>query len=194
MACPRLTAAPRSSDVHTYNQQSLVVDEYRHVFAPAALVPARGARGRRKVQPAPGPRPPSPRETFGAADGSAFEPGSDQVIPQLGDLRWRIATELPRGQARVALGLLCLPVDPVAYSDIAAAFGISLGTVHTHLRRIYRRRPDRSGNHATLTRARSTRRTLTYPLEGGAAPWRAPASPPHPDLRTCTPITSSRSW
>ena len=51
MACPRLTAAPRSSDVHTYNQQSLVVDEYRHVFAPAALVPARGARGRRKMQP-----------------------------------------------------------------------------------------------------------------------------------------------
>jgi hypothetical protein len=45
-------------------------------------------------------------------------------------VRWRSRTELPRGQARVALGLLCLPEDPVAYSDIAAAFGISLGTVY----------------------------------------------------------------
>jgi len=53
--------------------------------------------------------------------------------------------ELPRGQARTALGLLCLPEEPVAYTDTAAAFGISLGTVHTHLRRIYRRRPDLYG-------------------------------------------------
>jgi hypothetical protein len=53
--------------------------------------------------------------------------------------------ELPRGQARTALGLLCLPEEPVAYTDTAAAFGISLGTVHTHLRRIHRRRPDLNG-------------------------------------------------
>jgi hypothetical protein len=60
-------------------------------------------------------------------------------------VRWRIRTELPRGQARVALGLLCLPEDPVAYTDVSAAFGISLGTVHTHMRRIRQRRPDLYG-------------------------------------------------
>jgi hypothetical protein len=57
-------------------------------------------------------------------------------------VRWRIRTELPWGQARVAIGLLCSPEDPVAYSEIASAFGINIGTVHTHMRRIRRRRPD----------------------------------------------------
>jgi hypothetical protein len=57
-------------------------------------------------------------------------------------LRTRIRAELPRGQARVALGLLCLPDDPISYPIIAEAFGIHLGTVHTHLRRIHRRHPD----------------------------------------------------
>jgi hypothetical protein len=39
------------------------------------------------------------------------------VTPELAEVRWRIQTELPRGQARVALSLLCLPEDPVA-SDL----------------------------------------------------------------------------
>jgi hypothetical protein len=60
----------------------------------------------------------------------------------LAAVRWRIRTELPPGQRRIALGLLCLPNDPIAYPDIAAAFGIGLGTVHTHMRRIRQRRPD----------------------------------------------------
>ena len=64
---------------------------------------------------------------------------------ELAELRWRIGTELPGGQARVALGLLCLPEDPVAYTDVSAAFGISLGTVHTHMRRIFQGRPDLYG-------------------------------------------------
>jgi hypothetical protein len=51
-------------------------------------------------------------------------------------LRLRVRTELPRGQARVILGLLCLPEDPISYDEIAEAFQIHLGTVHTHMRRV----------------------------------------------------------
>ena len=51
-------------------------------------------------------------------------------------VRSRIRAELPWGQARVALALLCLPDDPVSYGDVATGLGIHLGTVHAHLRRI----------------------------------------------------------
>lgn len=56
-------------------------------------------------------------------------------------LTWRLRHELPRGQARVAVALLCLPEDPVSYRDVSAGLDIHLGTVHTHLRRIRRRHP-----------------------------------------------------
>ena len=59
----------------------------------------------------------------------------------LGTLRWWIRAELPPGQMRVALGLVCLPEDAVAYTDIAEGLGINLGTVHTHMRRIRIRHP-----------------------------------------------------
>jgi DNA-binding transcriptional ArsR family regulator len=63
------------------------------------------------------------------------------VTSELASLRWRIRCELPRGQARVALGLLAVPEDPATYSEVASALGISLGTVHQHMKRIRRRRP-----------------------------------------------------
>ena len=67
------------------------------------------------------------------------------MTQELANIRWRVQTELPRGQPRVALGPLCQPEDPVAYTDTATAFGISLGTVHTHMRRIFQGRPDLYG-------------------------------------------------
>ncbi len=56
-------------------------------------------------------------------------------------LPWRLRHELPRGQARVAIALICLPEDPVSYRDVADGLGIHLGTVHTHLRRIRQLHP-----------------------------------------------------
>lgn len=56
-------------------------------------------------------------------------------------LTGRLRHELPRGQARVALALMCLPEDPVSYRDVAVGLGIHLGTVYTHLRRIRQRHP-----------------------------------------------------
>lgn len=60
-------------------------------------------------------------------------------------LRLRVRAELPRGQARVVLGLLCLPEDPISYGDIAEALQIHVGTVHTHMRRVRVRHPDLYG-------------------------------------------------
>jgi hypothetical protein len=68
---------------------------------------------------------------------SWFAPPSAESLESwaLSDLRWTIRTELPRGQARVALGLLCLPEDPVSYRDVAEGLGVHVGTVHTNMRR-----------------------------------------------------------
>lgn len=60
-------------------------------------------------------------------------------------LRHHIRSELPSGQARVALGLICLPEDPVAYTDVAAGLRIGIGTVHTHMRRIRLGHPELYG-------------------------------------------------
>jgi transposase len=57
-------------------------------------------------------------------------------------LKERLRVELPFGQARVALGLICLPDDPASYRDVAQVFEVHLGTVHTHMRRIRARHPN----------------------------------------------------
>ena len=50
-------------------------------------------------------------------------------------------TSLPAGQQRVALALLSEETGRT-YPEIAASLGISLGSVHTHLRRIRQQRPE----------------------------------------------------
>jgi len=59
----------------------------------------------------------------------------------LGVLRYQVRTGLPPGQARVVLGLVAIPDDPASYALVAEAFGIHIGTVHTHLRRVREREP-----------------------------------------------------
>jgi hypothetical protein len=56
-------------------------------------------------------------------------------------VRYRVRLELPIGQLRVALALVCLPEDPLSYTEIAEGLNLHLVTVHTHLRRIRLGRP-----------------------------------------------------
>ena len=44
----------------------------------------------------------------------------------IGVLKDRLPAELPWGQARVALGLICLPDDPVSYGLVADVFAIHI--------------------------------------------------------------------
>ena len=117
--------------------------------------------------------------------------GLFQAPSELDLLRFRVGAELPRGQARVVLGLLCLPEDPVTYGDIADAFEIHLGTVHTHLRRVRvrhptlydavmaeRRRQLAARHHAVLTKRRERslrwgrrRYAARYRQSHGRWPW-----------------------
>ena len=64
------------------------------------------------------------------------------VPSEINLLRFRVRTELPPAQARVILGLLCLPEDPISYAVVAEALQIHIGTVHTHMRRVRVRYPD----------------------------------------------------
>jgi hypothetical protein len=84
---------------------------------------------------------------------------------ELGSIRWRLRLELPPGQARVALGLLCLPDDPVSYRDVAAGLGIHVGTVYTHLRRLRNRHPDLYGRLMTERRQQLAARHLAVVAE-----------------------------
>ena len=49
--------------------------------------------------------------------------GLNPAVEPLGHLRGRIARELPIGQARVALALLCLPEDPSVIATSPRASG-----------------------------------------------------------------------
>ncbi len=106
-------------------------------------------------------------------------------------LEYRVRAELPRGQARVALGLLCLPEDPVTYSEVAAGLHIHLGTVRTHLGRIRlghpalyaavmtERRRQLATRHAAVVEVRRRRSLMwgrrryaaRYRAEHGCWPW-----------------------
>ena len=94
-----------------------------------------------------------------AADAAAFATQKKQIPHDLAD---RLA-ELPPAQRRVAEALVGGD-QARTYGDVAAVLGVSVGTVHTHLRRVRERHPD---VYAVLMAARSARARRTPRDSGG---------------------------
>jgi hypothetical protein len=61
-------------------------------------------------------------------------------------LEWALAASISPGQLRVVQALLsgsrAAAIPPPTYGGVATALGCSVGTVHTHLRRVRRAHPE----------------------------------------------------